>query len=469
MKILFVASEVVPYAKSGGLADVAGSLPKELLKLGHDISIVMPKYKEIEEELEYVLDFPVQMHNRMENCIVKKHARKVGEQELITYFIDNAYYFDRDGIYCHPDEAERFAFFDKAVAKLVEILNPQILHLNDWQTGPIATLVKEKMNRKDIKIIFTIHNLEYDGRFNRGNIYHLGFTDAEFVPEKFEFYGNFSFMKCGIMYSDIVSTVSKTYAEEIQTERFGFGYEGLLRYKNQQGKLVGITNGIDYEEYNPEKDKELVKNYNVKTIKNKLANKKALQKELDLPAKNVPMFAIITRMVQHKGIDILIESLNKILKRDVQLVMLGLGEEHYINRFEYLKEKYPEKVSVNQEFNPELAKRIYASSDMFLMPSVFEPCGLSQLISFRYGTIPITRSTGGLKDTVIGYLGNKELGNGFTFWRNRPEDFTEVIEKALEVYSDEKTWNEIKNRAMNADHSWTKSAKEYEELYNREV
>lgn len=468
MKILYAASEVVPYAKSGGLADVAGALPKELLKLGHDISVVMPKYREIEQELEYVTDFPIQMHNKIENCIIKKHVQRVDNKNLITYFIDSAYYFDRDGMYCHSDEAERFAFFDKAVCKLTEMLNPEILHLNDWQCGPIAPLVKEKMNRKDIKIVFTIHNLEYNGKFNRGNIYHFGFTDEEFTPDKFEFYGDFSFMKCGIMFADIVSTVSKTYAEEIQTEKFGFGYDGILREKAKEGKLFGIVNGIDYEAYNPETDVELVKNYNIKTIKDKAINKKALQNELNLPRKDVPMFSVITRVVHHKGIDILIESLNQILKQDVQLVMLGLGEEHYLNRFEYLKEKYPDKVSVNEEFNPELAKRIYASSDIFLMPSIFEPCGLSQLISFRYGTVPIARSTGGLKDTVIGYLGNNEKGNGFTFWRDRPEDFTEVIEKALEVYKDNKDgWNKIKTNAMNEDHSWSRQAREYEDLYKR--
>lgn len=469
MKILFVSSEVVPYAKSGGLADVAGSLPKELLKRNNNISVVMPKYKEVKQELEYVTDFPIQMHNKIENCIIKKDVQRIDGKELVTYFVDSAYYFDRDGMYCHSDEAERFAFFDKAVCKLVEILKPDVLHLNDWQSGPIAPIVKEKMNKKDIKVIYTIHNLEYNGRFNKGNIYHFGFTDDEFTPDKFEFYGDFSFMKCGIKYSDIVSTVSKTYAEEIQTERFGFGYDGLLREKAKEGKLIGIVNGIDYEEYNPENDKELVKNYNSKTVKNKAINKKALQVELGLPKKDVPMLSVITRVVHHKGIDILIESLNKILKRDVQLVMLGLGEEHYINRFEYLKEKYPDKVSINEEFNPELAKRIYASSDIFLMPSIFEPCGLSQLISFRYGTIPIARSTGGLKDTVIGYLGNKEDGNGFTFWRDRPEDFIEIIEKALEIYANDKEWNKIKIKAMSEDHSWGKQAIEYEKLYNRQV
>ncbi|MBQ9267421.1 MAG: glycogen synthase [Clostridia bacterium] len=467
MQIMYVASEVVPYAKSGGLADVAGALPKELLKLGNDVSIVMPKYRQIEQELEYVMDFPIQMHQRTENCIIKKHTRKVNEKELTTYFIDSAYYFDRDGMYCHADEAERFAFFDKAVAHLVEILKPDILHLNDWQSGPIAALVKDKMHLENIKILFTIHNLEYNGRFNKGNIYHFGFSEEEFTSEKFEFYGDFSFMKAGILFSDMISTVSKTYAEEIQTKEFGFGYEGLLHMKAEQGKLAGIINGVDYEEYDPTKDKELVKNYDSETVALKGENKRALQEELGLPVRDVPMFAIITRVVHHKGIDILIESLNEILKEDVQLVMLGLGDEHYINRFEYLKEKYEGKVSVNEEFNPALAKRIYASSDIFLMPSVFEPCGLSQLISFRYGTVPITRITGGLKDTVFGYLSDKEKGNGFTFWGNKAGDFTAVIRMALEVYQNKEAWNELRKRDMREDHSWEKSANEYVELYQK--
>lgn len=465
-RILFVSPEVAPYAKSGGLADVAGSLPKELLKMGFDISIIMPRYREIEVEMEYVIDYPIYMQGRKENSIIRKHEQKVDNKKLTTYFIDNITYFDRDGMYCHPDEAERFAFFDKAVAEFVKIFNPDIIHLNDWQTGPIALLVREKLQNKKVKIIYTTHNLEYNGRFNKENLYHLDLDDSYFTPDRLEFYGDLSFTKAGIIYSDLVTTVSKTYAEEIQTPKYSFGYDGLLRQKADQGKLIGIVNGIDYNEFNPEKDKELFKNYTADTIELKKENKKALQKELGLPKKDVPMISVISRVVQHKGFDILVEGMNQILeKKNIQLVVLGVGEEHYINRLEYLKEKYPEKVSINNVFDSSLAKRIYASSDMFLMPSMFEPCGLSQLISFRYGTVPIARSTGGLRDTIIGYAGNKEDGNGFTFWGNKVNDLITVTEKALETYKNKEEWKTLSKRIMKMDYSWKTSAKEYAKIY----
>lgn len=466
-KILFVSSEVSPYAKSGGLADVAGSLPKELLKLGYDISVIMPKYKQITYDMEYVIDYPIYMQGKKENCIIRKNVQKVEDKQLTTFFVDNITYFDRDGMYCHPDEAERYAFFDKAVTEFIKTYNPDIIHLNDWQSGPIALLVREKLKNSNIKIIYTIHNLEYNGRFNHGNLYHFDLDDSYFTMDKFEFYGDISFTKAGIVYSDLVTTVSKTYAEEIQTEKYGFGYEGLLKKKCEEGKLIGIVNGIDYNEFNPETDKTLYKNYNADTIDLKHENKIAIQKELGLPEKDVPLLAVISRVVQHKGFDILIEGMNILLsKEDIQFVVLGMGEEHYINRLEYLKEKYPTKVSINNVFDSELAKRIYAGSDMFLMPSMFEPCGLSQLISFRYGTIPIARSTGGLKDTIVGYAGNKEKGNGFTFWGKKVEDLVEVTKKALEVYKNKEEWRSLAQRVMREDFSWKSSAKEYAKIYD---
>ncbi len=466
-KVLFVASEVSPYAKSGGLADVAGSLPKELLKMGYDIAIMMPKYREINNvEMQYVCDFPIFMQGKKENCIIRKHDQELSGKTLTTYFVDSITYFDRNGMYCHPDEAERFAFFDRAVAMFYKSFQPDILHLNDWQTGPIAFLVREVMHDHHAKIIYTTHNLEYNGRFNRGNIYHFDVGDEYFNIDNFEFYGDLSFTKVGILYADMVTTVSKTYAEEIQTEKYGFGYDGLLRSKAEQGKLLGIVNGIDYEEFNPEKDSALVHRYTVETIDKKAQNKHALQEELHLPQRDVPMLAVVSRVVPHKGFDILIEGMNRILKtEDIQFVMLGVGEEHYINRLKRLAEKYPEKVSVNNVFDGELSKRIYASSDIFLMPSLFEPCGLSQLISFRYGTIPIARCTGGLRDTITGYLGDKEHGNGFTFWGHKVDDLVEVTKKALEVYENTKEWDMLRKRVMQENFSWEVSAKEYAKLY----
>ena len=464
-KILFAASEVAPYAKSGGLGDVIGSLPKELIKLGYDVKVIMPKYKEIDVKMDYVMDYPIYMQGRKENCIIRCHNQEIEGKILTTYFVDNLHYFDRDGMYCHPDEAERYAFFDKAVTEFALRINPDILHLNDWQTGPIAFLMREKAGNTKTKIIYTIHNLEYNGRFNRGNLYHFDLDDSYFVPSKFEFYGDFSFTKPGIIYSDMVTTVSKSYAGEIQTAQYGFGYEGLLREKASQGKLTGIVNGIDYVEYNPMENKEIVSNFDADNIEGKLKCKKDLQEDLGLPVRDVPILSVISRVVHHKGFDILVESMNELLEKDIQFVVLGVGEEHYINRLEYLKDKYPEKVSVNNFFDAELAKKIYAGSDIFMMPSLFEPCGLSQMMSLRFGTIPIVRSTGGLRDTVVGYLSNKEHGNGFTFWGNQVEDLVEVTNKALEIYNNKEEWNVLVKRAMKQDFSWANSAKEYIKLY----
>lgn len=464
-KILFVASEVAPYAKSGGLGDVMGSLPKELLKLGYDVSIIMPKYREIKAQMEYVMDYPIYMQYKKENCIIRSHSRDIEGKNLTTYFVDNITYFDRDGMYCHPDEAERFAFFDKAVVEFIDRTHPDVVHLNDWQTGPVALLLREKAYDNTTKIIYTIHNLEYNGRFNRGNLYHFDLDDSFFTPDKFEFYGDISFTKAGIVYSDIVTTVSKTYANEIKTEKYGFGYEGLLSKISDEGRLVGIVNGIDYDEYNPETSRNIYANYTSDTVENKAKNKIALQEKVGLPVRDIPVLSVISRVVYHKGFDVLVEGMNEVLKNDVQLVVLGVGEKHYINRLKYLKEKYPGKVSVNDFFDPELAEQIYAGSDMFLMPSIFEPCGLSQLISLRYGTIPIVRSTGGLRDTIIGYLTNKEDGNGFTFWGDLVEDFVNVTNKAIETYENHEEWHTLQKNVMKQDFSWTKSAKEYAKLY----
>ena len=464
-KILFVSAEVAPFAKSGGLGDVAGSLPKELIKLGYDVSVIMPRYKQIQCDMEYVTDYPIYMQGRKENCILRVNKQDVDGKELNTYFVDNITYFDRGGMYCYPDEAERFAFFDKAVVKFIKNNNFDIIHLNDWQAGPIAMLLREKSRDVNAKIVYTIHNLEYNGRFNRGNLYHFDLDDSYFTPSKFEFYGDISFSKAGIVYSDLVTTVSKTYAGEIQTPKYGFGYEGLLRQKALEGKLVGIVNGIDYEEYNPMTDKEIAKHYDSNSIDSKLLNKKDLQKDLGLPQKDVPMFSVVSRVVHHKGFDILIESMNELLEGDIQFVALGVGEEHYINRMKYLKEKYPDKVSINNYFDTELAKKIYAGSDIFMMPSMFEPCGLSQMISLRYGTIPIVRTTGGLRDTIVGYVGNKEEGNGFTFWGKQVDDLVEMSKKALEVYNNKEEWKALVKKAMEDDFSWAHSAREYAKLY----
>ncbi len=470
MKIIFVSAEVAPYSKTGGLADVAGSLPKEFLKMGHEVLVITPKYKEVKQSMEYVTDYSIPMVNKNMTAVVKRHVQHVDGKELSVYFVDNAFYFDRYGMYCHPDEAERFAFFDKVASKIIDEFKPDIIHLNDWQSGPIAVLTRDIYKNYYSRIIYTIHNMEYNGRFSAENIIHLGLDPKVYMqPDKLEFYGDFSFSKAGILYADMVTTVSTTYANEIQTRDYGFGYEGLLKFKKEQNRLVGIINGIDYEKYNPEHERSIFMNYNADSVENKKKNKEKLQEELGLPVRDVPMIAIVSRVVQHKGFDILIESLKEILKEDVQFVQLGIGDDHYIKRMILLKERYPDKVSINNIFDDELSQRIYAGAEIFMMPSLFEPCGLSQLISFRYGTIPIARKTGGLNDTVIGYLGNKDKGNGFTFFNSREEDLTEVTKLALEVYKDKEEWKNLQQRVMRLDFSWKVSAEKYIELYKRIV
>ncbi len=468
MKIIFVSAECSPYSKTGGLADVAGSLPKEFIKMGHDVIVVTPRYKEIRQNLEYVQDFKVNMSGRSIDAIIRKHVQKVGEKQLTTLFVDNAYYFDRDGMYCHSDEAERFAFFDKVVAKLIEFENPDVIHLNDWQTGPIAVLVRDVYKNYTSRIVYTIHNMEYNGRFESSVIKHFDLDPNIYLrPDKLEFFGDFSFSKAGILYSDICTTVSPTYANEIQTKEYGFGYEGLLGLKAQQNKLVGIINGIDYDYYNPAKDDAIFRKYDRDHIDNKKANKSMLQEMLGLPVKDVPLIGVVSRVVQHKGYDIMIESLKELLTQDIQFVQLGIGDPHYINRFYMLKERFPDKISVNNVFDEVLAKRIYAGAELFMIPSTFEPCGLSQLISFRFGTIPIARKTGGLNDTVIGFLGNREYGNGFTFFNSNTEDLIEVTNLALNEYNNKEEWENLQKRVMDLDFSWQKSARQYEDLYKR--
>lgn len=470
MKIVFVSAEVAPYSKTGGLADVAGSLPKEFVKMGHDVLVITPRYKEITQNMEYVTDYSIPMFNKNMTAVVKRHVQHFDDKELKTYFVDNAYYFDRVGMYCHPDEAERFAFFDKVACKIIDDFKPDIIHLNDWQTGPIAIFVRDIYKNYYSRIIYTIHNMEYNGRFGAENIIHFGLDPNVYMKmDKMEFYGDLSFSKAGILYADIVTTVSPTYASEIQTRDYGFGYEGLLKQKKEQNKLIGIVNGIDYDRYNPEKGLSIYKNYTPDTVENKKINKSKLQEELGLPIKDVPMLAVISRVVQHKGFDILIESLKELLKDDIQFVQLGIGDDHYIKRMILLKERFPDKVSINNVFDNDLAEKIYAGSEIFMMPSLFEPCGLSQLISFRYGTIPVARKTGGLNDTVVGYLGNKEKGNGFTFFNSREEDLIEVTKLALETYKDKEAWKELQKRVMKLDFSWKTSAEKYIEVYKRLV
>lgn len=476
LKILLVSAEVAPFAKTGGLADVAGSLPKALATMGNDVRIVMPKYKII-NDTQTLFDFPVQVGERKETAVLRQSTIEAewGETEktIPVYFIDNYHYFDREGIYCHPDDAERFAFFCCAVLEMLPRITfqPDIIHCNDWHSGPITMLLKEKYNDNPfyshIASLYTIHNLQYQGIFPQETLKFFNLSKDIFTPDKVEFYGSFNWMKTGIVYADIVNTVSSKYAIEIQTPEYGEKLDGLLRFRAQD--LYGIVNGINIHEFNPKTDPRIYKNYDLTNIADKKDNKFALQREMNLPEKDVPMIGLVSRLVDQKGLNLIAEIIDKLMQKDIQFVVLGEGEPYYEQFFKNLKTNYPDKVATNIGFNGILAQRIYAGSDLFLMPSKFEPCGLGQLISLRYGTIPIVRATGGLADTIINYNPQTGIGNGFSFQDYEPAELLKTIQSAIGIYQDKQQWAKLVRSAMDSDHSWNRSAAEYMELYSRAI
>lgn len=467
LKIMFISAEVAPYAKTGGLADVAGSLPQQLKKMGHEVCIAMPGYKIIGAPQTYVTDFPVAIGGQQRTCIV----RRINDAECTTYTLNNYHFFQRNNIYCYDDDGARFSFLCKASLELLKALDfkPDILHLNDWHVGPAAALLKELYQKRDpfyqgIKTLFTIHNLEYQGHFGKEMMELMGLPQHLFTPEGVEFYGMFNFLKAGLVYSDRISTVSKTYAEEILTPRFGERLEGVLSGRKKD--LYGIVNGISYEVFNPMTDPNIPYHYDVKTLNGKVMNKKALQAELGLPQRDVPLAVVVHRLVSQKGLDLVLEAFDDMMKLDVQFVLLGLGDPYLEDSFTALMHQYPDKVAVRIEFNEPLSHRIYAGGDIFLMPSAFEPCGLGQMISLRYGTIPVVRETGGLKDTIRD-ANQYEDGNGFTFTGLDAGDFFDAFGRAVHMYRDEPgTWLELVKRGLESDFSWQKPAEEYLALYD---
>lgn len=475
MKILFAASECVPFVKTGGLADVVGALPKEILKSGEDIRIILPLYKAIDqkwrEQMEHVLYFYVNLGWRRQYVGIQK----LNYEGLTFYFVDNEQYFGRDYIYgMGGDEGERYAYFCRAVLEaLVKIdFVPDVLHCHDWQTGLIPILLKAQYKQleayQNIRTVFTIHNLQYQGLFPIDMMEDLLFLgDWAYTSENLEFYGMCSCMKGGLVFADEITTVSPTYAQEIQTAYYGERLDGLLRARVDH--LSGILNGIDTVEYNPETDPVIVSNYNADTFDKKVENKLALQRELGLTVDaNVPLIAMVSRLSGQKGLDLVECVLAEIMNTGAQLVILGMGESRYVDLFSWAQWKYPHQISANFQMNHDLAHRIYAGADMFLMPSLFEPCGLSQMISLRYGTLPITRETGGLRDTVLAYNEYTQDGNGFTFLYYNAHDMLHVIENAVKMYHDRRDiFNGIAARAMQGKYGWDQSAQKYLNLYRQ--
>jgi starch synthase len=462
MKILFVSPEVVPFAKTGGLADVAGSLPKALKEIGHDVRVFMPRYRKVTGDRKPVTR--------------EVSEGRIPDSGVIVYFYENEEYFgSREELYQvkgrdYPDNLERFTAFCQAALKFLKEINwrPDIVHCNDWQSALVIAylkiIYKDDPFFQRTATVYSIHNMGYQGAFPKDKLPLTGLGWDQFVPDKLEFWGNIALTKAGFVYADVINTVSETYAKEIQTPEYGHGLEGLLRSRTRD--VYGIVNGLDYDVWNPATDPQIVKRYNRMTLSLKVENKIALQKEQDLPQrKTIPLMGMISRLADQKGFDILAGAIEDILHLHCQLVILGTGEPKYHELLKKMKEKYPEHIGVNLGFDAALAERIYAGSDLFLMPSKYEPCGLGQLISFRYGTVPIVRSTGGLADTVKEFDPKTGEGDGFTFSQYASKALLSAVKKALQTYEKKSIWKILQEKVMDYDYSWDASAKTYVSLY----
>ncbi len=473
-KILYVASECVPFIKTGGLADVVGSLPKYVNKEEFDIRVMVPNYKAIpakyKEQMKYKTHFYMNLAWRTQYVGVLE----MEYDGVKFYFIDNEFYFAGDKPYGEIyQDIEKFAFFSKACLSALPAIDfrPDIIHCHDWQTGLVPVMLNDAFQNNSfyhgIKTIMTIHNLKFQGAWDKKAVMDITGLSAEyFTNDKLEAYGNANYLKGGIVYADKVTTVSQTYAEEIKTPFYGEGLDGLMNARSNS--LSGIVNGLDYEEWNPETDKYIYNNYNADNFrKEKVKNKKELQKELGLRVdEKVFTVGIVSRLTDQKGLDLVDYVIEEVCAPDMQFIILGTGDPKYENLFRHFEWKYKERVSANIYYNNERSHKIYAACDAFLMPSLFEPCGLSQLMSLRYGTVPIVRETGGLKDTVEPYNEYEGTGTGFSFRNYNAHEMLNAIRYAKDVYYNRKReWNKIVDRGMAIDFSWKSSAGQYEDLY----
>ena len=472
MKIMFVAAEGAPFAKTGGLGDVIGALPKSLVKNGNEVAVVLPYYDMVAakfgDQVEDVLYFYTELGWRRAYVGVKRLVR----DGVTFYFIDNQDYFFRGSVYGEWDDGERFAFFQLAALELMEKVDfiPDILHVHDYHTAMIPFLLKEKYHwinaYKNIKTVFTIHNIEFQGQFDPGMLGELFSVGAErYEDGTLRWNDCLNWMKAAVLYSDRVTTVSPSYAQEIMTPEFGKGLEQVMRMES--GKLSGIVNGIDTDLLDPETDPYLVAHFSADDLSGKAKDKAALQERVGLPVRSdVPLIGIVSRLTDQKGFDLVVNELNNILQNDLQVVVLGTGYADYENAFAWFGHNYPEKMSANITFDLELAQQIYAACDIFLMPSAFEPCGLSQMMAMRYGTLPLVHEVGGLRDTVIPYNRYEKTGTGFTFNNFSGYWLTTTLSLALDVYYNHKEdWQVLQQNAMSTDFSWDTASLAYEDLY----
>ncbi|MFP4175695.1 MAG: glycogen synthase GlgA [Planctomycetota bacterium] len=486
MKITFVASEVVPYSKTGGLGDVIGSLPAALAEEGHEVSIISPEYRMVRRnadrsglELEEV-DLP-EVHVPLGDFdqAAEVSRGRLPHSEVDVYFLKKDQYYDRPGLYTRPedesdyqDNSERFIFLCRGALELLNTLGekPDIIHAHDWQTGLVPVYLDRVYREQfpETASAFTVHNLAYQGLFWHWDMKLTGLPWELFNWKMLEYYGNLSLLKAGLVGGDVVTTVSEQYAREIQTEEYGMGMHGVFRERS--GDLFGIVNGVDYRVWDPSDDERIERNYDPDDLSGKAECKRALQSEFELPEEeNTPLIGMVGRLVEQKGIDIVAEGMSEILRRGLQVVILGTGEPRYHDMLSNLAEKYPENVGLYLGFDEPMAHRIEAGADMFLMPSRFEPCGLNQLYSLRYGTVPIATATGGLVDTIVDYredAGTERQSTGFLFSNPSVVDMVEAVDRAVRVYkNDPEEWENMMVRGMRQDWSWKRSAVEYEEVY----
>jgi starch synthase len=477
VRVLLASSEVYPFAKTGGLADVAGALPKALKRIGVDVRVILPKYKGVEEK-----GFPVTYKNYTFACPIAQRtvSGEVVESEydgVPAYLIEKDEYYYRDNLYStqdgdYLDNAERFIFFSKSILEAIKLTGwyPDVLHCNDWQTGLVPLFLRASF-KDDPRLartatLFTIHNLGYQGLFWHYDMHLLNLGWEYFTPECLEFYGKINFLKAGIVSSDIINTVSKKYSEEIRTPEFGSGLDGVLR--GRKADLYGIVNGVDYDEWSPGVDPYIPTHYTPETLHLKARNKAALQKAFGLPIKpDLPLAASISRLADQKGFDLIASALEEMVSLGMQYVLLGTGERAYHELFTALSQKHPKSFAVKIAYDNAIAHLIEAGADMFLMPSRYEPCGLNQIYSLKYGTVPVVRGVGGLEDTIRDNPGRADVATGFKFYEYTAGAMLDTIKRALSAYRDKDAWQDLLKRCMREDFSWDKSATEYVVLYKK--
>lgn len=476
MHIVFAASEAVPFAKTGGLADVIGALPRALAAAGHDVTVYLPHYREtrLTTAATALRSLTIPFDDEYRFCSVVDGGKHRGVQ---FYFIDYPPFFDRDSLYGppsgdYPDNAERFALFGRAVLEASKVLRlPDVLHCHDWQTALIPVLLRSNYvmdpSFQHVPVVFTIHNVGYQGLFEPDVLPLLGLPWELFTINRMEFYGKVNFLKGGIVFADLVSTVSRRYSQEIQTMEYGFGLEGVLRQR--ASTVTGILNGVDYSEWDPATDPHLAAHYTPSDLAGKRACKADLLEAFGLPATDLdrPLVGIVSRFAAQKGFDLISHAADRLAREPLALVVLGSGDKQYEELFRRLMQQFPQKVSLRTGYDNPLAHKIEAGADMFLMPSRYEPCGLNQIYSLKYGTVPIVRATGGLDDTIEPWVGATARGTGFKFSDYSGDALLAAVQQALTAFADQPAWTRLMRNGMAKDFSWDHAAREYVKLYER--